>query len=194
MLDLSNKKEEEKKGTSKPLITPKAIVTEETEKNVSIFVVICLIVILVLTAFFYVFKVYRDSQLKHNQAVYADLLTKLNTKEISEIDKTAQKLQKGLAVFQSYLGEQSDFSKLFQELQKGTPKDVKLNNFSVSDKDEVKLDGEASDYVAVAKAMASYAESAYFSNVTLVSSSSGSSQDGKVTFSLTMKLNKAQLK
>jgi len=195
MLDLSNKKEEVK-DPAKPLITPKAIVAEEVEKSVSTFAIVCLLVVVISTGLFYGFKVYQDSRLKHSQAVYADDLITLNAKDMTEIDKTVQSLQKGIIAFQNYLSGQSNYSRALQELQKDTPKNVKLNNFSISDKGEVKMDGEASDYVAVAKAMTSYTNSNYFTNVVLVSSSSSTSNNlvGKVTFSLTMKLNKDKLK
>lgn len=192
MLNISNNREE--KEPSKPLITPRAIVTEEAEKNISVFAVVCVIIVVVMTVLFYGFKVYQSSQLKHQQAVYSDLLAKLNVKDIADIDKTAQSLQKGIAAYQSYIGGQADYSKLFQELQKDVPKTVKLNNFSVSDKGEIKLDGEGSDYISVAKTIAIFSKSEMFSNVTLTSSTSSTGQDTKVTFSLTMKLNINKLK
>ena len=193
MLDLSGKKEEPK-GSSKPLITQKTIKTGEIEQSVHTLVLIVLILVAVIAAGFYVFKVYRSSQLNHQEAVYDDLLTQLNSKNLAEIDKTAIGLQEGLEALKGALGKQLDYSKILGELQKTTPKNVQLNNFSVSEKDEIKVDGEADDYTAVAETMASFGDSELFSNIVLVSSTTASTNEGKVSFALTMKLNKNKLK
>lgn len=196
MLDLSGKsKEEEKRSPGQPLVTQKAISVEEVEKSVSVFAIIALIVVVIAAGCFYVGKVYKKSQLKNKEAVYTDLLTQLAAKDISEVDKTAQELQKGLKILQTALAGQLNYSKLFQELQKITPKNVKLNNFIVGDKDEMKIDGEANDYSSVAKAMASFSGSEMFSDVKLVSSTTSETTEGKkVSFSFTLQLNKTQLK
>ncbi|MCL5795163.1 MAG: PilN domain-containing protein [Patescibacteria group bacterium] len=196
MLNVSGVKDDNlNKKTSKPLVTPKEISNEEIEKSVSYFSIIAVIIVLVATAVFYGLTVYKKSQLKYKETVYNSALAKLNVKDVSDVDKVAQELQRGLAVLQNILGNQYNYSKLFQEIQKDTPKNVKLNNFSVDDKGDIKMDGEGGNYDAAAKTMASYSQSEMFSDVKLVSSNTVTTTNGsKVAFSLTMKLNKSQLK
>ena len=196
MLNVSGLKEDNvAKKTSKPLVTEKEISNEETEKSISYFSITTVIVVLIATAIFYGLTIYKQSQLKYKQTAYNNLISQLNVKDLSDIDKTTQELQKGLNVLKGVLGSQYNYSKLFQEVQKDTPKNVKLNNFSVDDKGSIKMDGEGSDYNAAAKTMASFSASNMFSDLKLISSTTATTTNGsKVTFSLSLALDKSKLK
>ncbi len=194
-LNLSNEKND-KKPKSEPLITPKAIATEETEKSVSKFMIAVVIVLLVATGLFYGYDVWQKSQLKTNQTKYTDLLAQMSVKDLADVDVVAQQIQTGLTAIQAVLGNQYSYSKLLTALQKATPKNVKLNNFNVDEKNNVKMDGVTSDFSSVGIAMASYGDSGYFSDVKMTSSGSTFDASGKqqVTFNLEMKLDKSKLK
>jgi Tfp pilus assembly protein PilN len=196
MLNVSGLKEDNvAKKTNKPLVTEKEISNEETEKSISYFSITTVIVVLIATAIFYGLTIYKQSQLKYKQTAYNNLISQLNVKDLSDIDKTTQELQKGLNVLKGVLGSQYNYSKLFQEVQKDTPKNVKLNNFSVDDKGSIKMDGEGSDYNAAAKTMASFSASNMFSDLKLISSTTATTTNGsKVTFSLSLALDKSKLK
>lgn len=199
MLNVSGLKSDEgakeNKKTEKPLVTEKEISNEEVEKSISYFSIVTVIIVLLATATFYGLTVYKQSQLKYKDTVYTSAIAKLNVKDVSDVDKIAQELQQGLGVLKIAIGAQYNYSKLFQEVQKDTPKNAKLNNFSVDDKGGVKLDGEAGDYNGAAKTMASFENSDMFSDVKLVSSTTATTANGsKTTFSLTMSLDKSKLK
>lgn len=197
MLDLNvTSDKNDKKSKPEPLITPKAIATEETEKSVSKFMIMVVIVLLVATGLFYGYDVWQKSQLKTNQTKYTDLLTQMSVKDLADVDVAAQQIQTGLIAIEAVLGNQYSYSKLLTALQKTTPKNVKLNNFSVDEKNNVKLDGVTSDFSSVGIAMASFGDSGYFSDVKMTSSGSSFNTSGQqqVTFNLEMKLDKSKLK
>lgn len=168
----------------------------EPEPNyLGIFSIITAVIVVVAGIFLYILKETKASALKTKEAEAQELQQQLSISSIKELDDKVQVLQTGLQVFQSALAGKVYWSKLFLELEKATPKNVKLTNFSLDEKKVVKVTGQTDTHQAVAKLIRSLQESSKFTDIKLISSALAETGEGnKIDFALTLKLEEANFK
>lgn len=152
----------------------------------AIFAILIAVIFLGLTGVFYFVKVTKSSLLKAQNAKYEDLQTQLKTGDLKDIDKNIVDLQGQIEAFKKARSGQLLWSNLAKELPAVTEKQVQLTNFSVDDKNNVKIDGKTKTYVDLAKLILGVDSSSKFSQVKLTSVAVVDSEEGKyIHFSLT---------
>lgn len=168
----------------------------EPQKNyLSLFSVLAVILIIIVAIGLYVIRLTNASALKTKDAEMQSLSDELGTNPLKDLDLQMIGLQAGIIAFQRVVSGELYYSKLFTELEKRDPKNVKLTAFSLDDKGLIKLSGEASDFTSIAKLIRSLENSSMFDDVKLVSSTSADSKTGaKLTFSLTLSVKTSELK
>lgn len=168
----------------------------EPEKNfLGIFSIIALVIVLVAAIGLYIMKANKNSLLSTKTAEANGLIQQLNTPPLNSLNQQIIDLENGLGVFQSAMQGKVYYSKMFSELGRITPKNVRLTAFSMDETGAIKVSGEADDFSSVAKFVKSMQDSPDFSGVKLVSSTvSETVGTGKVTFSVTSKVNTNLLK
>ena len=163
----------------------------EPEKNyLGIFSIIALFLVLISAVGIYIMKANKNSLLETRNTEANNFIQQLNTAPLDSLNKQIVDLQNGLTIFQTAMQGKIYYSKMFSELEKITPKNIRLTTFSMDENNTVKMGGEANDFSSVAKFIKSLQNSSDFTAVQLVSSNvSELSESGKTTFTLTSKLN-----
>ena len=102
--------------------------------------------------------------------------------------------QKGIDRFNEIIDNQIKWSGMFKEYEKIIPKNVKITALTLDEDNLIKLNGEAGDYMGIAKFIQQLEDSNMFSDVKLVSSSisEGEGTQG-ITFSISYNVDETTL-
>lgn len=143
----------------------------EEEKNyTSIFAVICVLIVITAAVGLYVVKTTKASVLKSAEDKKQSLELQLGQSPLRELNKQILSLQNGIKKYEKAVAGAISWSKVFSELEKTDPRNVKFSAFSVDENNLVKLGGEANDFTSLAKLIRSLENSKYFVDIKLVSS------------------------
>ncbi|OGD65659.1 hypothetical protein A3F08_02435 [Candidatus Berkelbacteria bacterium RIFCSPHIGHO2_12_FULL_36_9] len=168
----------------------------EPEPNyLQFFVIGATLIIIIAAVFLYVMQGTKSSELKTRSVEAKELEQNLLQSDIKKLDNEVQAFQEGILAYQSILAGKIYWSKMFEELEKSTLKNIKFNNFSLDENKLIKINGETDTYENVAKLMRSLENSSSFTQVKLISAVLTDKKDKvRVTFSLTFKISEAGLK
>ena len=129
------------------------------------------------------------NSLKRSQDQIADVNSELT--KFSSLEKQLIDFQGAVDNISSAMSQKKKVSGVFNELNKVIPNDIVLTGFSLDETKKVKIDGQAPNLSAAARAIVAFSKdkednqkpNSVFKNVAL---SAFSLQSGKINFSLTM--------
>ena len=169
--------------------------TIEPEANYlgAISIIIAVLVVAAGVALYFINST-KNSELTTKNAEETTLETNLNTEPLKSQYKEIIATQKGIDRFNEIIDNQIKWSGMFKEYEKIIPKNVKITALTLDEDNLIKLNGEAGDYMGIAKFIQQLEDSNMFSDVKLVSSSisEGEGTQG-ITFSISYNVDETTL-
>jgi len=160
------------------------------QKDLKIFSFGLLVIVLVTSVIIYSSNIYKKSELKTKQKQVEDLNLQISSTNLADYLKYAEVIQSGIGDFNSTYNNRLSYYTFFNDLSSLLPKDVKLNNFSLREDSEAKIDGDAQNYNSVALLQSALETSEMMSSVKLISANKTEGDNsGKVSFSISFKIN-----
>ena len=198
MLDIktkSSEQDEPKQEVQRPRPKLEMPPIEPQSNYLTLFSIIAVILVLLTAVGLYVLKSTKASAFKTQEAEMQMLTDQMGSSPLVELDKQITDLQNGLVLFEAAINSEFYWSKMFTELDKTDPKSVKFTAFSVDENGIMKLSGQTADFVNIAKLIRSMENSAMFTDVALVSSTSAETVSGNnINFIITYKIKSSSSK
>lgn len=153
------------------------------------FGLVAIVLAVAFSVLLYVVGATRNSALKTAERRVQEINSQLAS--FMPLERQAKGLAAGVGLFNATLAKQVNWEAFWQEIAASQLKDIYYINFSVDDKQSVRLDGSAPSFVAVAKQMKSIDNAAAFSTVVV---SQTSKEQDRLKFSVTFSFERAKLK
>lgn len=163
--------------------------------GVVVFVVVVVEIILMVGL-----NLYQKSRLASIETQLNDYKSQLNSPDNRTINTEVDQVLSGANQLKSALASKVDWGKFYDQLNKVTPKDVRISSISISDNGSFKADGETTSLSSLGKALVAWQQgtdslTSPFLGVTLASDSF--TTDGgnrRVTFSISGQVNTGALR
>lgn len=159
-----------------------------------IFAIVTIIVTLLGSFILYFLVVTAKAKVRTTQTKIDELTRTLASEPLASLDRQATALAASLAGYKTALANVRDYTKLLDEVNALTPKDVKISSLGLDDKGEIRFTASSSNLISAGRTFYSYRKSKIFSGITFQAISLSTKDNSlKVDFIISGSVNRQNL-